>query len=69
MRTTNTAQAVDRGELRRHPKLASAYDALKDAKEEMVTSKHDYKGHREEAVKSIEHAMHQIAICMEIADR
>ena len=59
---------VAEARLRDHPKLEAAHDSLKEAKEYLEASSHNYHGHREAAVKALDYALHQIRICAEEAD-
>jgi hypothetical protein len=43
-----------------HPKLHAAVKRLKEAREYLMEAKHDFRGHREEAVKAVDEAIHHI---------
>jgi hypothetical protein len=49
----------------RHPEIRAALHALHNAKEHLRAAAHDYRGHREEAIRAIDEAIHQLEICME----
>jgi len=48
----------------RHPRIHAAMQALRDAKEELQRAAHDFGGHRADAIRAIDDAMHQLEICM-----
>jgi hypothetical protein len=47
-----------------HPKLMAAVAALADAKAELRSARHDFGGHREEAIRAIVEAENQLHICL-----
>jgi hypothetical protein len=47
-----------------HPEIRAALDALKNARVHLHDAKHDFGGHREEALRSIDSAIRQLEICM-----
>jgi hypothetical protein len=52
---------------RDHPKLEEAHKALKDAKDYLESAPSDFHGHKAEAIKAIDVAMHHLALCAEEA--
>ena len=49
-----------------HPQIESALVALRDARVHLLEAKHDFHGHRAEAVRAIDEAIRQLKICNEI---
>lgn len=49
----------------RHPKIHQAIDALERAKTDLQNASHDYHGHREDAVESINRALDQLGKAIE----
>jgi hypothetical protein len=43
-----------------HPRIAKAIEALRDAKAYMQAAPHDFGGHRVEAIRASEEAIHQL---------
>lgn len=48
----------------RHPEIHAAIESLRNARAHLMAAAHDYQGHRADAVKAIDEAMHQLDICM-----
>lgn len=48
----------------RHPEIQSALASLQNAKAHLEQAAHDYNGHRVDAIKAIDEAIHQLNICM-----
>lgn len=48
----------------RHPEIYAAIQSLENAKAHLEAAAHDYNGHRVDAIKSIDEAIHQLKICM-----
>jgi hypothetical protein len=48
----------------RHPEIEAALDALQSAPGHVVDAKHDYHGHRAEALKHVDAAIHEAQLCM-----
>ena len=48
----------------RHPQIRAAMDALRNAKDHLEHASHDFGGHRADAIRAIDEAMHQLEICM-----
>jgi hypothetical protein len=49
------------------PKLHDALRALREAKTELKEARHDFGGHREESLKSVEHAIEQLEVALKYA--
>jgi hypothetical protein len=47
-----------------HPEIHEAIAALRRAKEHMEHAAHDFGGHRVEALKATDEAIHQLEICL-----
>ena len=47
-----------------HPQIREALAALRRAKEHMEHAAHDFGGHRVEALKATEEAIHQLEVCL-----
>ena len=47
-----------------HPEIREAMESLRHAKEHLDHAAHDFGGHRVDAIKAIDEAMHQLEICM-----
>ena len=47
-----------------HPQIREAIAALRHAKEHMEHAAHDFGGHRVEALKATDEAIHQLEICL-----
>jgi len=48
----------------RHPEIQEAIAALRRAKDHMEHAAHDFGGHRVEALRATDEAIHQLEICM-----
>jgi hypothetical protein len=48
-----------------HPEIHEAIASLRHAREHLEHAKHDFGGHREEALRSIDSAIHQLEVCLE----
>jgi Spy/CpxP family protein refolding chaperone len=49
-----------------HPShMHAALHELKEARHELKEAKHDFGGHREAALKAVDHAIHQIELALE----
>jgi hypothetical protein len=48
----------------RHPEIHAAIESLRNAKAHLNEAAHDYQGHRVDAIKAIDEAIHQLEICM-----
>lgn len=48
----------------RHPEIRQAIESLRNAKAHLNAAAHDYSGHRVDAIKAIDEAIHQLDICM-----
>jgi hypothetical protein len=49
----------------RHPEIHEAIIALRHAREHVTTANHDFGGHRVDALRSIDEAVHQLQTCMD----
>ncbi len=47
-----------------HPEIRDAIASLRHAKEHMEHAAHDYGGHRVEALRATDEAIHQLEICL-----
>jgi hypothetical protein len=47
-----------------HPEIRDAIAALRRAKEHMEHAAHDFGGHRVEAIRATDEAIHQLEICL-----
>ena len=48
-----------------HPEIRDALDSLRRAKEHLQHARHDFGGHRVDAIHAIDGAMRQLEICMQ----
>ncbi|HEY1263591.1 MAG TPA: hypothetical protein VGF06_08710 [Terriglobales bacterium] len=48
-----------------HPQIRAALQALRDARAHLVEAKHDFHGHRADAVRATDEAIRQLEICMQ----
>jgi len=49
----------------KHPQIHEALAALRNSKEHLEHAAHDFGGHRVEAIRAIDEAIHQLEICMQ----
>jgi hypothetical protein len=47
-----------------HPEIREALEALRRAKEHMQHAAHDFGGHRVEALRATDEAIHQLEVCL-----
>jgi len=47
-----------------HPQIREAIGSLKRAKEHMEHAAHDFGGHRVEAIRATDEAIHQLEVCL-----
>ncbi len=47
-----------------HPEIRAALDALKNARVHLHDAKHDFGGHRVEALRAVDEAIRQLNVCM-----
>jgi hypothetical protein len=47
-----------------HPEIRAALDALKNARVHLHEAKHDFGGHRAEALRAVDEAIRQLDVCM-----
>jgi hypothetical protein len=43
-----------------HPHMQAALHELKEARHELKEARHDFGGHREKALKAVDHAIHEL---------
>ena len=48
-----------------HPEIHAALDALRNARAHIHDAAHDFHGHRVEALRAVDNAIHQLEICMQ----
>jgi hypothetical protein len=48
----------------RHPEIRAALESLHNAKDHLQHAAHDFGGHRADAIRAIDDAIHQLEICM-----
>ena len=49
----------------RHPHIRSAIHELQEAKKELQTAAHDFGGHRADALRSVDEAIHQLQLALQ----
>jgi hypothetical protein len=49
----------------RHPEIHDAIAALRNAKSHLQEADHDFGGHRVEAIRATDEAIHQLEICLQ----
>jgi hypothetical protein len=49
----------------KHHHIREAIDALRAARADLMAASHDFGGHREEAVHSIDASIHQLEVCLQ----
>ena len=52
----------------RHPEIQAALNALQNAKAHLQAASHDFQGHRVDAMRAVDEAIHQLQICMRYED-
>ena len=53
----------------RHPEIRAAIHALENAKRHLEEAAHDFGGHKVDALRATDEAIHQLQICMEYDKR
>lgn len=48
-----------------HPEIHEAMESLRNAKNHLEHAAHDFGGHRVDAIRAIDDAMHQLQICQQ----
>ena len=48
-----------------HPEIRAALNSLEHAKAHLQEARHDFGGHRVEAIRAIDEAAHQLTICLD----
>ena len=57
------ASAEDRREqqeFKRHPQIGEALSALRHAREEIATAKENFHGHKDDALRAVDNAIHEL---------
>jgi hypothetical protein len=49
----------------RHPEIRAALESLENAKRHLQEAAHDFHGHRVEAIRAVDEAIHQLRLCLE----
>jgi len=49
----------------RYPEIEDAIASLRNAREHLNHARHDFGGHRVDAIRAINDAIHQLQVCME----
>ena len=49
-----------------HPHISAALKELRETRHELKEAKHDFEGHREDALKAVDAAITQLEICEKI---
>lgn len=49
----------------RHPHIRGAIHELQEAKKELQTASHDFGGHRADALRSVDEAIHQLQLALQ----
>jgi Spy/CpxP family protein refolding chaperone len=49
----------------KHPQIHEALEALRSSKQQLEHAAHDFGGHRVEAIRAIDEAIHQLEICIQ----
>ena len=49
----------------RHPEIREAIGALRNAKAHLQSAAHDFGGHRVEAIRATDEAIHQLEACLQ----
>jgi hypothetical protein len=49
----------------RHPEIREAHNALHRAKDHLEHAAHDFGGHRADALRATDEAIHQLQICLD----
>ena len=49
----------------RHPQIQAAIQALENAKHHLQEASHDFGGHRADALRATDEAIHQLQICLQ----
>jgi hypothetical protein len=52
----------------RHPEIQAALNALQNARAHLQSAAHDFQGHRVDAIRAVDEAIHQLQICMRYED-
>ena len=49
----------------KHPQIREALESLRNSKQHLEHAAHDFGGHRDEAIKAIDEAIHQLEVCLQ----
>ncbi len=61
---TPAATAIPANAMPDHPEIHEAIASLRHAKEHLEHAAHDFGGHRVEAIRATDEAIHQLEICL-----
>lgn len=59
-----TAPVAQAAEPEHHPAIHRALHELRDARRELKEAKHDFGGHREDALRAVDAAIEQLDVCL-----
>jgi hypothetical protein len=59
-----TAPVAQAAEPEHHPAIHRALRELRDARKELKEAKHDFDGHREDALRAVDKAIEQLDVCL-----
>jgi hypothetical protein len=62
---TTTTAAAAANPVPDHPEIRKALESLRSARVHIYEARHDYGGHKAEALEKIDQAIHQLEICMQ----
>jgi hypothetical protein len=63
LRIRSAARAVAAALPEHHPHIEEALEAMRAAKHHLESAEHDFEGHRAEAIKHLDMAIHEAEIC------
>jgi hypothetical protein len=64
-----TLSPVSPAQGERHPEIRAAIHALENAKRHLEEAAHDFGGHKADALRATDEAIHQLQVCMEYDKR
>lgn len=67
--TSNFVPQVPGGHHEEHPHIRTAIRELQEAKRELQTAAHDFGGHRADALRSCDEAIHQLQLALQYDKR
>jgi hypothetical protein len=50
----------EKEEFKHHPQIGEALTALRHAREEIATAKEDFRGHKDDALRAVDNAIHEL---------